>query len=235
VNEIKEGIGPYLCSIEWELAVNRLEHLRRTATTKKKTSPTAGFTPAPNLVTPTLSALPVLEQRMTQGYECIVFGSYAVDDATKHTPIEWLVLKRESGRMLLLSRYILDYKPYGGASGAELHLWLNSEFLYRAFNEEQRAQIMNLKHSAQEFKKIFLLSKSAIENYFPTKQERIAYAANANDRQRLKTGAVCWWLRDDSVMKVHPSCVQTDGTILTWYDRVSAGIRPAMWLRDTGM
>ena len=42
----------------------------------------------------------------------VLFGNYRWDeDGTVH-PIEWKILKKEENKVLLLSKYILDVKPY---------------------------------------------------------------------------------------------------------------------------
>ncbi len=75
--------------------------------------------------------------------EIIRFGRYPQGtDPEVKTDIEWSVLDRKSGRILVTSRYLLDCKSYcrwfGYASwpSSLLRKWLNVDFLNSAFSPE---------------------------------------------------------------------------------------------------
>lgn len=75
------------------------------------------------------------------------FGSYCQDDSGKKTPIEWLVLKKSDSKVLLISRYCLDFRQYYHESeeitwsNSDLRKWLNDEFLRTAFSDEEQKKI----------------------------------------------------------------------------------------------
>ncbi len=62
--------------------------------------------------------------------------------------IEWIVLQKEDDTVLLLSRLILDSKPYNDTleditwENSTLRKWLNGNFYNHAFSEDERARIM---------------------------------------------------------------------------------------------
>ena len=81
--------------------------------------------------------------------EIITFGMYEQDNNTANgsEPIEWIVLDNQGDRMLVISRYGLDYKIYNETGEAvtwetcTLRSWLNSEFYNTAFNDSEKASI----------------------------------------------------------------------------------------------
>lgn len=61
----------------------------------------------------------------------------------ENKPTEWVILKEENRRKLLLSKYIIDAVDYheAGKAGSwkecSLRTWLNTEFLYQVFSREE--------------------------------------------------------------------------------------------------
>lgn len=88
--------------------------------------------------------------RTVGGY--VTFGSYEQDNNTGNgqEPIEWLVLDYDAAkhRVLLLSRYGLDAKPfyteYVGITWEKctLRTWLNGEFMNHAFSKTEQSAIL---------------------------------------------------------------------------------------------
>ena len=93
-------------------------------------------------------------------FEVITFGNYYINDVSGMTkePIEWLIMKKEGKRALLLSRYVLDhqyyddrkpskenfYKPFDSNwVDSSLRKWLNDYFYKEAFSEEEKSIIQN--------------------------------------------------------------------------------------------
>ena len=90
----------------------------------------------------------------------IELGRYKqIGEDASETPIQWIVLKREGSKALLLSRYILDYGPFQEGYDAQkadtdfkscivtwktcsLRKWLNEEFLLHAFDPKERSMIL---------------------------------------------------------------------------------------------
>lgn len=90
-------------------------------------------------------------QYLKQG-NTIAFGRYEQDKNTENGPeeIEWIMLDydEKEDKVLLLSKYGLDVKPYDNTEGKDitweecsLRKWLNSEFLQSAFSDEECAAI----------------------------------------------------------------------------------------------
>lgn len=79
--------------------------------------------------------------------ETVKFGSYYQNDAFTKEPIEWIVLDKQGGRTLLLSKYILDCKCYNNEEKdvtwetCDLRKWLNNDFYYQAFNGSEQGKI----------------------------------------------------------------------------------------------
>ncbi len=122
----------------------------------------------------------------------VVFGHYEQDDSgypyeeydNGPEPIEWEILSQEDGRMLLISRYIIECQPYNDEytevtwAGSSLRQWLNDEFFYTAFSDEERARIqtVTLTNPANPYTgvdggidtedKVFLLSMDEVLEYF---------------------------------------------------------------------
>ena len=123
-------------------------------------------------------------------------------------PIEWLVLENDGESLFVLSKYVLDGQPYSTAydqfaynpypvtwETCSLRTWLNSTFLTAAFNEGEQARIetslldnsipqersMNydtLTGGSDTLDKIFILSYSEIQKYFPT-WEKLYYESGS--------------------------------------------------------
>ncbi len=124
------------------------------------------------------------ELQWDNGY--VVFGRYEQDGdrANGPEPIEWEVLERRSGRLLLISRYILDAMPYDG-EGSEytwkncsLRRWLNNGFYDTAFDPAEQALIPSVTLSNPDNRyfgtdgggdtvdKVFVLSVAEIERLY---------------------------------------------------------------------
>ena len=79
----------------------------------------------------------------------VEFGAYEQDgnEDNGKEPIEWQVLTNEDGRLYLISKYVLDCKPYHNKTEnvtwetCSLRAWLNDEFLNAAFSAEEMTQI----------------------------------------------------------------------------------------------
>ncbi|MBO5755345.1 MAG: hypothetical protein J6R89_04745 [Clostridia bacterium] len=110
--------------------------------------------------------------------DTVIFGLYSHSPGTAWVPMEWEVLRNEEGKLLLLSAYCIEAKPFHKAEAeaaadilfgrgekitwakSTLRKWLNQEFWYGAFQKEERAMIAPVKHSEEEDgeDKVFCLS-----------------------------------------------------------------------------
>ena len=187
--------------------------------------------------------------------ETIEFGNYPQEEDGTEKPIEWIVMKNEGNQVLLLSKYVLDAKPYNKGwenvtwQTSDIRQWLNNEFYTTAFNKSEKAKIQTslIKNEYNDTEdKVFLLSEKEAETLFSNDEERIAKATEYAEKSGVyvneeKSGvyvneekSVLWWLRspgDDSSLAAE---VNDDG----WVDRRGDdvdydydGVRPALYLK----
>ena len=79
----------------------------------------------------------------------VQFGHYEQDGNKDNEaePIEWYILDHDDQGILLISRYILDSKPFSTANSAvtweksQIRKWLNTNFFNTAFSKEERVWI----------------------------------------------------------------------------------------------
>lgn len=156
-------------------------------------------------------------------YGSVLFGSYPQTAEGERQPIEWLVLKREEDKALLLSRCVLDAKPYNAKltsmiwAGCDLRGWLNGsgneDFPQAAFTAEERERILPTRVSADNNplfptrpgppteEKLFLLSIPEAMDLFPSDDARRCaptdYAkkqgAYTNMDDKAEGKPACWW------------------------------------------
>ena len=152
-----------------------------------------------------IAALAALDAKFTVG-NCVTLGTYPQTvDGKDQTPIEWLVIARNDNKVLLISRYGLDYKPYN-TSYAEvtwetctLRTWLNGAFLNKAFSTAEQTAILTTtvdNSEAQCYKswstkggnntqdKVFLLSYAEANKYFDVESWENGWAEN-NIKSRI--------------------------------------------------
>ena len=118
--------------------------------------------------------------------DTVIFGSYEQDNNTSNgkEAIRWKVLAKKSGRLLLVSEYGLDAKPYNTKETSvtwetsTLRTWLNKDFYNAAFSSSEKSKIQttsvananNPKHETNGGNttkdKVFLLSYDEIGKYF---------------------------------------------------------------------
>ena len=123
---------------------------------------------------------------------CVVFGHYEQDGNLDNgpEPIVWDILDKEDGKMLLLSRYILDchsfidVSPYARTPekikwhSSLLRTWMNKEFLNNAFDKDEQQLILttelkteknpiyNVDGGKTTKDKVFCLSADEVIKYF---------------------------------------------------------------------
>ena len=192
----------------------------------------------------------------------IKFGKYEQDNNTSNgkEDIEWLVLDLADNRILVISKYVLDEQPYHTSENeyvdwetCSIRAWLNNEFYNSAFSDKEKAQIPEMTiHSDTNPKydhyyfydpsyitndKVFFLSKTEVEKYFPQKNTRgchatetlIANGAAINERNEGKIAT--WSLRTIGQAPNEQTCVDSWGDF--WLSGVVNSIcyvRPALWI-----
>lgn len=184
-----------------------------------------------------------LQAEYFQPGDLISFGIYEQDNNTANGKenIEWMVLAKEGDRLLLISRYALETRPYNTQprdvtwETCTLRSWLNQEFYASAFNEEEQKLILETTVTADKNPrystdpgnttkdKVFLLSIPEVEKYFANDETRrcapTAYAkaqgADTNDYYKTAGGeAACWWwLRSPGYYSSNAADVRNSGSV----------------------
>ena len=195
----------------------------------------------------------------------VKFGLYDQFDilGSGQEEIEWLVLEKKDGRLLVISVYALDgqfFEEAGGEATWEksyIRTWLNETFAKEAFGPEHLKMIADTVVTADAnpnsaaspggdtVDKVFLLSAREAGRYFGSNEERrctptqhaITYGAKESTVFLSKGKAVCWWwLRTPGADARRAARVRTDGSID--YEGTVAyllfnAVRPAVWI-DAG-
>ena len=194
-----------------------------------------------------------------QAGDLISFGFYEQDGDPEDgsEPILWRVIRKDSGRILLLSEYVLEEKPYHKTlekitwASCSLRAWANGAFLESAFSAPERLLIVNAllkngdnpvsgaKGGPDTSDRIFLLSiddliAAASESdldIFSLEAQAAKAAANGLETDP-QTGTCCWWLRTPGKKQEFVIYADMSGSILhyTRPNRPGYGFRPALWI-----
>ncbi len=190
----------------------------------------------------------------------LFFGTYEQDNDTSNgkESIEWIVLDVQDGKALVISKYILDYKPYNTSKTdvtwetCTLREWLNNDFLSYAFSADEIAMIPTVTVSADKNPEystdpgnatqdqVFLLSFAEADKYFSSgkagKGKPTDYAYENNNRQYgTFPGRYPWRLRTPGENQQCVMYMSENGDIddIVMYGNFvesKGGIRPAMWI-----
>lgn len=155
--------------------------------------------------------------------DAFTFGAYEQDnnESNGQEDVEWLVLAKEKTRILVISKYALDCKPYNTSrtditwETCTLREWLNNDFINSAFSDDEKAMISVTTISADrnpEYNtnpgiatqdQVFLLSITEVKNYLSSggvgQCGPTDYAA-ANGACKGKRDGNYWvWLRSPGI------------------------------------
>ena len=186
--------------------------------------------------------------------ETIEFGNYPQEEDGTEKPIEWIVMKNEGNQVLLLSKYVLDEKPYNEEleeaiwETSDIRKWLNNEFYTTAFNKAEKVKIQTslIKNEDNSWSgtsggndtedKVFLLSEKEAETLFSNDEERIAKATEYAEKSGVYVNEkkeAEWWLRSPGRYSSDAAAVYDDGLIYLYGYYVYSdyeGVRPALHL-----
>ena len=192
----------------------------------------------------------------------VFFGAYEQDNDTSNgkEDIEWLVLAKSGNKMLVISKYALDWQEYNTSytsvtwETCSLRKWLNGTFINNAFSAEEQAMIPTVTVSADKNPdyitdpgnatqdKVFLLSITEANQYFTSDEARkcaptdyaIAQGAYTSDIYKAGGRGTCWWwLRspcDTQYMAAYVNCL---GVVYGYSYSVGVdygAVRPALWI-----
>ena len=166
----------------------------------------------------------------------IIWGSYEQDGDTSNgaEEIEWIVLKRDGNKALVISKYCLEQKPFNQTLAAvtwekcTLRKWMNSTFLNTAFSAAEQIKILssNLSNEGKDtVDKVFLLSEDEATQYFKSDSERTACATEYVNTSH------CYWLLRTTGSVSNVAHVDYKG-VVGYYENVDRNwwVRPAMWI-----
>ena len=187
--------------------------------------------------------------------DIVTFGAYEQDGKSVNGKegIEWEVLEKQGNKVLLISKYVLDYRAYHEEASSNktwatcyLRTWLNESFINTAFSEAEKSRILTVTVSDEKNihgispgpstqDKIFVLSISEAKKYFNSASERecpLTDYAKAQNGTQFQDNGDCWWLRSPGRYNTKTAFVNVYGQIdqdgSEKYARF--GIRPAMWV-----
>lgn len=184
------------------------------------------------------------------------FGSYEQDNnkSNGQEDIEWLVLEKDGTKILVVSKYALDCKPYNTSytdvtwETCTLRKWLNNDFLGSAFSANEKAMIPTVTISADKNPdyntnpgnamqdQVFLLSITEANKYFSSDSARQCkptdYAV-ANGAWESDSGNCWWWLRSPGYYQNYAAFVYDVGDVNEYGSFVNIdddAVRPALWI-----
>ncbi len=187
----------------------------------------------------------------------VFFGAYEQDNNTANgkEDIEWLVLDKKDGKVLVISKYALDCQQYNTSytnvtwETCSLRKWLNGTFINEAFSEAEKAIIPTVTVSADknpEYStnpgnatqdKVFLLSITEANQYFSFDSARqceaTAYVEAQDAYVSSSNGNCWWWLRSPGLNQRYAASVYSDGDVGEGGPDVCYGtcaVRPALWI-----
>lgn len=186
----------------------------------------------------------------------ITYGSYEQDNDTSNgkEDIEWLVLDVQDGKALVISKNIIDCKPYNTEydfvtwETCSLREWLNNDFINTAFSDDEKTKIPMVTVSVDSNSsymvnpvtetqdKIFLLSITEAYEYFASDIARQCkptdYARERGVVIASSSGNGWWWLRSSSSLSGADVVLMDGGFSEYGYpvESDSVGVRPAMWI-----
>ena len=185
------------------------------------------------------------------------FGSYEQDNnkSNGQEDIEWLVLAKEGTKILVISKKVLDCKPYNTShtdvtwETCTLRKWLNNYFFNAAFSADEKAMIPTVTVSADKNPKystnpgnatqdqVFLLSITEANKYFSSDSARRCGRTDfavANGARDFNSGTCSWWERSPGSDQSRAAYVDTDGRVgedggyVDYVDYIA--VRPALWI-----
>ncbi len=172
--------------------------------------------------------------------DIVTFGSYEQDDNTGNgqEDIEWIVLEKTDGKILVVSKYALDTKKFHNSSESvtwetcSMRKWLNEDFVSRAFSEGEKealstVTLTNTGNATND--KVFLLSVTEAKKYFTTDEQRICAPTKSAEVRENENAS--WTLRSSSEGGATADYVSNDGSVKSRsVEAVMSFVRPAMWI-----
>ena len=222
--------------------------------------------PPPETTPPTVTAAPVEPEilgwekiKNAEPGETIYFGKYRQlgwTDDKEH--ISWLVLAKESDKLLILTTKCIDCQQFHDEEEActwetsYIRRWLNHDFFEAAFNDYEKSKILTTSVPPDENPKydtvflgsstddkIFLLSIIEAKKYLGSNEKLKSFptdyakSVGSGFDKELEGNPGWWWLRIPGQNNLHVADVRSGGAINQEGYPATAetfSIRPALWL-----
>lgn len=170
--------------------------------------------------------------------DAVVFGKYEQnnDSSDGKEALEWIVLEKQEGKILLISRYCIDTMPYNTErvdvtwDKSSLRDYLNGDFIESAFDDNEKSSLITENND-----KVSLLSVADAKKYYEYDSWRASTATEyaVSKGARVENGCCWWWLLDKGTSDNFASYVHFDGTVrengfAVDYDLVA--VRPIIWV-----
>ncbi len=200
------------------------------------------YSDASEQITKTLDA----KRRDVKQGDVITFGGWVQGKNGEYQPLEWVVLKREGGKALVTTKYLVDFMPYGALTWKDSNVrsWLNSTFYNGAFTANDKKAISEtLLADTETTDKVFILNSEEAFGYLTKSTLRTDYSEWGEKKLEqavkptLPAGASYasmfgdpYWLRDlGNEMRV---CILNSVGNISKNELYTEqnGVRPAMWI-----
>lgn len=184
--------------------------------------------------------------------DSVAFGKYIQRVGEEPDPIEWKIIRKEKDKVLLISKFGLDCKPFHAHNSfitwetCSLRKWLNNNFLYMAFDEQEQKRIVMTTVSNRDTldgtgnstnDKVFLLSVDEAKSCFDSNAERTCFVTKFCCSLGAGDYGCNWWLRtikhEISHTAISSHYVDSFG-VVNFLGMVNTTkwmvVRPAIWL-----
>ena len=188
----------------------------------------------------------------------VKFGRWDQVDNNVFDDIEWFVVKKEKGKALLLSKYVLEKLPFHKSNRDRNLTWetsdlrriLNTTFYDRAFNDDEKANILDAEVSLdgkiysdnKVIDKVFILGESELFQYcgnFYESKNKFESAGTPVADTMDSFGVNSYWLRTPGGLsndyykefKIFDFAAITIGTTAGIDVEWANGVRPAIWVK----
>ena len=178
----------------------------------------------------------------------IFLGKYrqSNDDSSSKESIDWLVLKNEGGKALIISKYALDCKPFNDTpadvkwDNCSLRKWLNEDFYNGAFDQSEKERIIQ-SDGIPSKDRVFLINNLEYKEHLDDEIGKCVpteYAINkgvaVSASSSVDGKATCWWwLRSPGDDPQNTAIVTTKGILNAGGSKSckkNVAVRPAMWI-----
>ena len=193
----------------------------------------------------------------------ILFGDYEQDGNFENGKemIEWIVLDKQEGSILVISKYGLDAQVFNPNEeevyweNSSLRSWLNGRFPDNSFSRENPSDVLQTTLLSYKYPvteetedvedlileeyetrdRIFLLSSAELLEYYPDESTRRCDAteyAIENGVAASADNSCSWWLRSPGNSRTTVEYVWDQyGSIANSDQQLVLAVRPAMWLK----